>query len=422
MSRAFSPRVPAYLALGCAGLLGGLLVGRPEPAIAGSACLLALAVGLAAAARPRLSLRVSLERDRLLEGEPTQLRLELESGRPAAQVQIELALPAGVTAATRSVALSPRRGEKRSLAIEIRAQRWGSYRLPGVKLSARDRFGLFLYEAPIRPDLRLRVYPSPERIRRAVVPWESQVLAGNERSRQKGEGVEFADIRPFQPGDRVRRVNWRVSARRSQLHVNEMEPERNADVVVFLDTFVELGRAGESSLDVALRAAIALVDFYLERRDRVALVAFGGTLRWLRPAAGAIQRYRIVEALLETELAVSYAWKGIDIVPRRVLPAKALVLALTPLLDERAVGALLDLRGRGFDVVVLELSAPAFAQPGRGRGDELAYRLWELGRENLRARYREAGVTVAEWRPGTPLEAVLEEVRGYRRHARRRLA
>jgi uncharacterized protein (DUF58 family) len=201
-----------------------------------------------------------------------------------------------------------------------------------------------------------------------------------------------------------------------------MEPERNADVVIFLDTFVDLPRTGGSSLDLALRAAIAVVDFYLGRRDRVALVAFGGTLRWLRPAAGAIQRYRVVEALLETELALSYAWKDIAVVPRRVLPAKSLVLALTPLVDERTVAALLDLRGRAFDVVVLELAARSFVDAGRRRGDALALRLWKLDRENVRARLTAAGATVVEWEPKTPLEAVMQEVREYRRHARHRLA
>ena len=46
-------------------------------------------------------------------------------------------------------------------------------------------------------------------------------------ARAKGDGIEFADIRPFVPGDRVRRINWRASARRPGLWVNESHPERN---------------------------------------------------------------------------------------------------------------------------------------------------------------------------------------------------
>ena len=58
-----------------------------------------------------------------------------------------------------------------------------------------------------------------------------------------------------------------------------------------------------------------------------------------------MQRYRLVDALLETGVEFSYAWKDVNIIPARTLPAGALVVALTPLLDERSVTALVDLRG-----------------------------------------------------------------------------
>ena len=54
--------------------------------------------------------------------------------------------------------------------------------------------------------------------------------------------MEFADLRPFMFGDRVRRINWRASARRGELWVNEQHPERNVDVVLFVDSFAEVRR------------------------------------------------------------------------------------------------------------------------------------------------------------------------------------
>ena len=95
---------------------------------------------------------------------------------------------------------------------------------------------------------------------------------------------------------------------------------------------------------------------YLREKDRVGFVTFGGILNWLLPSTGAIQLYRIVDAMLDTQIVLSYAWRDVSTVPRRMLPPQALVLALTPLLDERSEGALLDLRGRGFDLVVIEIS------------------------------------------------------------------
>src|SRR5438045_2404632 len=97
---------------------------------------------------------------------------------------------------------------------------------------------------------------------------------------------------------------------------------------------------------------------------------------------------------------------------------KALVLALTPLLDDRAISALLDLRARGFDLVVIEVSPLPFVEPDRDELGRLSYRLWRLSRESLRAGYEQAGVPVVEWQVGTPLDVPIEEVRTFRRFAR----
>ena len=193
----------------------------------------------------------------------------------------------------------------------------------------------------------------------------TQPFTGNEVARQKGDGLEFADLRPFAPGDRVRSINWRASARRAatgELVVNDRHPERNTDVILFLDSFAEARDAERSTLDLAVRAAATLASRYLERRDRVGIVSFGGILRWLVPGMGAAQRYRIVDSLLETEIVFNYAWKDVSVIPSRTLPPQALVLAVTPLLDERSVAALLDLRARGYDLAVVEVSPEPFVR------------------------------------------------------------
>ncbi len=201
--------------------------------------------------------------------------------------------------------------------------------------------------------------------------------------------------------------------------MNESHPERNTDVILFIDTFTEAARSiSEGTLQLAVRATASLAAQYLQRRDRVGLVSFGGLLNWLLPGGGVVQRLRIVDALLNTEVVLNYAWKGVDLIPTRTLPPKALVLALTPLLDDRAVTTLLDLRGRGFDLAVVEVSPLPFTPARSGASEQLAHRLWLLQREELRGRYRRAGVPIVEWREGVPLAVAIEEVRAFRRYAR----
>ena len=119
----------------------------------------------------------------------------------------------------------------------------------------------------------------------------------------------------------------------------------------------------EGTLEQAVRMAATVASRFLERRDRVGLVAFGGILRWLEPGGGLVQQYRLVDALLETGVEFSYAWKDVNVIPARTLPPRALVVAVTPLLDERSIGALVDLRGRGHDLVVLEISPEPYLEP-----------------------------------------------------------
>jgi uncharacterized protein (DUF58 family) len=88
-------------------------------------------------------------------------------------------------------------------------------------------------------------------------PFRTQVFAGNQVAREKGEGIEFADMRPFAPGDRVRRVNWRASARRGELWVNEYHAERNGDVVLaVLDDGTGLHGAAEGTGLSIVRALV----------------------------------------------------------------------------------------------------------------------------------------------------------------------
>jgi len=429
-----SGRLAAYLGLGCAGLLASLLLSRPEPVLLAAPLLLAAAIGLALARPPRLEVEVRLDRDRALAGEQVDLEVVVRALRPVARLEVEVRLPAGLVQLPPAPepASSLAAGEAYGYHRRLLCCRWGGRLVGDVRMRARDRLGLFTYREEERHLLPLRVYPPPEELRRLVRPAETQAFIGNEVSRLKGEGIEFADIRAFVPGDRVRRINWRASAKRGQLHVNEMRPERNADVVVFLDTFTDLRHPPEglripaafvapereSSLELAVRAAAALVGLYLRRRDRVGLVGFGGTLRWLRPAMGERQLYRLVDALIDTEVVLSYAWKGLEVIPRRTLPPRALVIALSPLVDERTVSALFDLRSRGYDLAIVEVAAMAFVQPGRREAEKLAYRLWGMEREALRARFLEMGVAVTAWQPGEPLDVALASAGALRRGLR----
>jgi uncharacterized protein (DUF58 family) len=420
VTRSATAKLGAYAGLASLGLLAALATRRPELVALAAPFALSATVGLALGRPPRVDIQVELGAERALEGEELDVRLSVFAEVGAERVELLLELPRELVPAEGDNPMSLRLadGELRELTFRLRCERWGAFRVGRVYLRAQDAFGLFRHEDVLDRRVPLKVYPSEESVESLLRPLETQVFSGNHVARQKGEGIEFADLRPFVPGDRVRHVNWRASARRGELWINEHHAERNADVVILLDSFAEARRGGRSTLDPALRAASTLAARYLRQKDRVGFVSFGGSLNWLLPSTGAVQLYRIVDAMLDTQIVLSYAWHDVVTVPRRTLPPQALVLALSPLLDERVEAALLDLRSRGFDLVVIEISPLSLVPEPRGEVGELALRLWRLRREAARGRFARAGIPVAVWGDETSLGAALQEVSTYRRRAR----
>ncbi len=419
MTRAATPKLRVYAALAALSLLAALAARLPELVAVGAPFALVAAVGLLDARRLELRASVALDRERTLEGDEVAVTVKLEptTGTERAEVLLELPPELQTDARDNPRTLHLADGEQRVVAYDLTCTRWGGYRVGRLIVRAHDLFGLFRQELVIDERVSLKVYPGEEELQQLLRPAQTQVFSGNHVARQRGEGIEFADLRPFVPGDRVRHVNWRASARRGELWVNEHHPERNADVVIFLDSFAEARLGGRSTLDPALRAAASLVRHYLRAKDRVGFVSFGGLLNWLVPATGATQLYRVVDGMLDTQIVLSYAWKDVELIPRRTLPPHSLVVALSPLLDDRSARALLDLRGRGFDLVVVEISPARYLPTPEGELETLAARVWNLRRDAVRGRFERAGVPVALWSDDVPLAAALGEVSAYRRHA-----
>ncbi|HEV2413283.1 MAG TPA: DUF58 domain-containing protein, partial [Candidatus Dormibacteraeota bacterium] len=395
---------------------------RVEASEIGVVFLAAAVIGLALARQPSLALRARLVEETVLEGAPATLELSLDSTSGVPWLELVVPATAGlgqVGGRPRRDAITVARERSRHLEVRLASNRWGVYRLGPVAALVRDATGFFAYEASGEEQLTLRVFPREEWIARAIRPAETQLYSGDEVSTRKAEGIEFAGVRPFEPGDQVRRINWPVSTRLQKLHINELHPERNADVIVFLDSFSEVAGGDDSTLVSAVRAAATIVRHYLRRRDRVGLVGFGGTLRWQVPAMGVRQAYRIIDALLSTDAQLSYAWKGVDVIPAQTLPPKALVIALTPLLDRRTTAALIELRARGFDLVVVEVSPMPYLESPRTEEERLAYTLFGMRREAARFDLWSQGIPVTEWVRGQPLVAALEEMERFRRHGRK---
>ena len=388
----------------------GVVGGRVELVALGAAVAIVLAAAPSEHRAP-VDVSIRLSADRCIEGEGVTVVVSLlcAADVPVADVVVALGDGLRVTTGEARAAVALRAGQPRDLALVVVPSRWGVHSIGPVSVTWVPA-GRLCAGATVAAAQPLRVVPVPEPFTASGPHPFMRALAGAHVSRRSGEGVEFAGIRAFAPGDQLRRVNWKVTSRRGQMHVNEQHPERNAEVVLFLDTFTDPGPRGTSSLDVAVRAGVGIAEHYLTSADRVGVVGFGGVLRWVPAGSGAQQRYRVVEHLLGTQLVATYAWKDLSVVPPHLLPPRALLIALSPLLDERAVGVLGELARRGHGVVVVDTS-PDPLLPPRGTGlAALAQDVWHMEREAMFRRLSDIGVPIVRWLGPGSLDLVLGEV------------
>jgi uncharacterized protein (DUF58 family) len=421
-------KLRVYLLLIAAGVLGALFFARPGLVALVAPLAVHVAIGVRTGlARTSVELTVEPRRSlgRVREGGTAEVEVVVTADRDVTWAEFSLAPGPGLRAASgpRSravqVGVQLHAGRPRVLHFPVRAERWGAPRAGVLRARLRDRMGVIALESEPHELPRLAVMPEVETLRELIEPARLRATVGSRVARGRGEGIEFAEVRAFAAGDPVRRINWRVSARRGALHVSDRHPELSADVVLLLDTFSDVSDGSESTLALAVRAAAALAAGYLERRDRVGMIGFGGVLTGVGPGLGAAQLERIVGRLLASEVEHSYAARTVATIPPRLLPPRALIVAITPLLDGRTVNALFDLRARGFDLAILELSSERFVPAPKDAGGALALRLWRLRRDAVRDRLRAFGVTVSPYDGTVPLRLpVLAAARVRRRPGR----
>lgn len=398
----------------------GLATDRAELFVAA----IPLAVGLCGLIRksrmPLFELRVQISADRASEGDRVSVQVTIDAPEPVAIVEILVALPTLVepVSGTNRVVLAVAAGREVGWSFEVGFPARGRFDLGTVHLRFWDRSGLDVVETRRSSPRVVSVYPFVERLRHVPPPLRTQHSFGNYVSPRLGEGIEPGEIRPFLAGDRTRHINWRASLRRGQLFVTQFHEERHADVVLLLDALSETGAPPFSTLDLSVRAAAAIANAYLARKDRVGFVEFGAFLRWIDPATGRRQGEVLAEGLLPAATHFSYVVPQLDRLPSRVLPRQALVVAVSPLLDDRFVTALLDLVGRGFDVVVLAVSPiePTRRALGRSPRDDIACRLWAVEWQEKTHTLRRHGLTLLEWHAATPLAAALAPLARARPH------
>jgi uncharacterized protein (DUF58 family) len=397
----------------------GALTGYGELVVVAIPLVVALAVARRPATPPEWELSREVSAHRLFEDEglTVTLTLRAHTALPLIELLEPLPPPVRLERGRNHAFFSLRAGEQIRWTFALRCPRRQRLRLGGPYVRLWGPLGLSTAETRHRESTTVAVYPRVTPLRRLPRAARTQTFVGNHVSPVQGDGIEPGDIRAFVPGDRIRHVNWRATLRLGALHVTQHHRERNADVVLLLDTLSAVGPGGGTVLDAAVSGAASLAAAYLGRRDRVGLIEYGGVLRWLRPGSGRAQLQRLLDTLIRLEVVFTYVTKDLDVVPSRVLPPQALVIALSPMLDTRFVKVATDLAARRIDLIVVAVSPIAATRAAVSSGPivDAAARLWALERRAWFDDLRRKGLTIVEWDGLEPLDIALAGLRGPRR-------
>ncbi|BBY11565.1 DUF58 domain-containing protein [Mycobacterium marseillense] len=299
--------------------------------------------------------------------------------------------------------------------VTATAQRWGRYPI-AARVDVVARGGLLTGTAVVDA-AEVIVFPLTPPQSTPIPQTELLDRLGAHLTRHVGPGVEYADIRPYVPGDQLRAVNWPVSARRGQLHVTERLTDRAADVVVLIDGYRQPAGPATEATERVVRGAAQVVQTALRHGDRAGIVALGGNRpRWLGADIGQRQFYRVLDTVLGA--GERFERTTGTLAPRAAVPAGAIVIAFSTLLDTEFALALIDLRKRGHVVLAVDILD---SSPFEDEQDPLVDRMWALQRSAMYRDMATIGVDIVSWRGDSGLEQSMGVLPDRRRRVRGRL-
>ncbi len=342
---------------------------------------------------------------RCFESEQTELSVWATTESEGSDVAPQLGFPAGNGLDIVDVACGAP-GARHT--ITAQARRWGRYSIR-TDVRVLGRGGLLVGTATVDA-AEIFVFPVAPAQSTALPRTELLDRLGTHLTRHTGPGVEYADIRPFVPGDQLRAVNWPVSARRGSLHITERLTDRSADVVVLIDTYAQPAGPATEATEWMARGAAQVVQSALRNGDRAGVVTLGGRKpRWLGPDIGQRQFYRILDTILGAPCGFQTATG--TLAPRAAVPVGAVVIAFSTLLDTEFALALIELRKSGHEVVAVDVLQ---GFPLEGEHDPLLARMWTLQRSFMYRDMATIGVDVLPWQIDSTLDQSMNLLSGRR--------
>ncbi len=378
------------LPLGSVLVLLAILLGRTDVLML--AVPLVVWLGWSMACRPRKQAAARLTptgRVAIAEGEAIAWSVETDAGMVAA---------AWAPTPSLSVVGDAAVGERR-VGGQMHPGSWGRYALKAPVVSVTEASAGWRAAPQLAP-MTITVTPAAETLEHAAGVNRPLGISGSHTSLHRGSGSALATVRAFQPGDRLRQLHWRITARTGTPHVVATHSDRDTDVLLVVDTLGELSDgAGTSSLDLTVRAMTSISQHYVRAGDRVAVHDLGTWIGSVPRGTGQRQMIRVADAASRADRTRRTPAQPLQL---PTLRSGTLVFLISPLMEPAVLDEAARLRHLGGEVVCIDVLPHDAASLGavEARHEGLrpeALVLLRAQRTTRLQRLQEMGIPVAEW-------------------------
>ncbi|MGQ3131228.1 MAG: DUF58 domain-containing protein [Flavobacteriales bacterium] len=231
--------------------------------------------------------------------------------------------------------LSLKSGESRQILYNLRPVKRGEYEFGLIRVFVNTRLRLVRRRYNFGEPASTAVYPSFIQMRKYELHAISHrlTLYGIKRIRRSGSNSEFEKIKEYVAGDDVRHINWKATAKRNSLMVNQYIEERAQPVYNIID----MGRSmkmpfeGMTLLDYSINASLVLSNIALQKFDQAGLITFSHKLEDVVPAdRKSNQLSKIMEALYKQQTGwLESNFEALHVYVKRQLNRRSLLLIYT---------------------------------------------------------------------------------------------
>lgn len=398
----------------CGLLATALFTARGELALLTLPFLFYLGMGVfSAPATERLQLAAERRVERVLNNDDSRVEVSImvqNTGSEALCLNVSEKLQPGMKQVdghlTRQMVLAAGEGEQ--LVYSYQAVR-GHFTWKTVRVAVSDPLNLIetVLMLPAAGEIQLR--PKLKKYKPIQMQPRSTLHSpGSIPARLGGSGTDFWGVREYHPGDPLRRLDWRQTARHPhEFFTKEFEQEEIAEISLILDgrRKVEQRIGTDSLFERGLETTASLAEMFLHQGHRVSLLVYGEGMQQAYPGYGKIQLHRIMEVLSKAHIGPEGAsLDNLEYLPIRMFPSRALIVMISPLASNDWT-LFPRLRAMGYHVLLISPDPIDFAMRNLEQDSKtrLAVRAAQIDRHLKLRSITQLQIQVIDWKVDQPL-------------------